>query len=109
MNVRIAADGIRFRITAEEQERLQAQGTLQETVPVPGHGLVIRIETKALAEVGPLALRWEKAAIVLEVDSGSLAEWGRLPPSREGLQGQAGPHLRCALEVDVRSRRPAPR
>lgn len=110
MNIRLAPGSLRLRISTEEFERLEREGSLVEPIFLSGPA-TLTFEVRVLhsaAKTGPaggpdLRVRAQPGRIIAEVSSEALQRL-RIP-SKSGIvtdQEEAGQSLRCALEVDLR-------
>ena len=100
MNVRLATDDIRFRLSVDELQALMNGRTLVETVALPEATIDLRLSPAAPGEPTRVETRrFGLQATVAQADLAALAAAGR---SKQGVEHRLGP-VRLAIEVDIRS------
>jgi hypothetical protein len=121
MNLRLARDSLRFRISKEELPLLLAGERLEETIPL-ADGVVVRvtIEAEDLPEEKPSRLLSLKScsvnggiSITLLLSPAALRELSEKHESRNGVEalvrGENGREILLTLEVDqARPKRKSP-
>ncbi len=105
MNVRISAEGIRFRISTEELKKLLNGGSIIETVALPqGSTITLGVDVSGDEALGQaLLLMARPNEIRLGVSQSQLEKL--MVPSKRGLAGESVEGrkvIRYSLEVDLR-------
>ena len=109
MNVRLAKDAIRLRVSKEEFSQLQTGGVVQVSTPLSGQAVLsfVVMQNPNRCALAELELEFSSMCLTVRVSEAGMQSVVARENARQGIQSTvslgAERSVRCSLQIDVRS------